>query len=143
MTPLPQIQIFKLLGVPSEKKKFLYENNYRIIFLKNTVAESNLIFVNPLSSLEAGLYREGCACVFSTSFFTKNINDKLDVLFSENESKTVYHLDKKQELLLESIFKKMLSEINSLYAYRDDLLRNYISEITHIVVKSLVTKISV
>ena len=85
----------------------------------------------------------GCVCIFSRSFFTKIITDKLDALFSDYDGKAIYSLDKKQELLLDSIFTKMLSEMSSHYIYKDDLLRNYISEITHIAIKSSVTNISV
>ena len=143
MIAVPQIHVFRLEDFSVVKDlQLTTENYFQIIFKKNSDS-TNLFFGKSAKSIAIKVSETGCVCLFSRSFFTKIITDKLDELFSHYEGRSVYTLDKKQELLLDSIFTKMLSELNSHYTYKDDLLRNYISEITHIAIKSSVAKISV
>ncbi|TDQ10930.1 helix-turn-helix domain-containing protein [Pedobacter metabolipauper] len=79
----------------------------------------------------------GYFCIFSKSFFTERIIGGLKELpMYALGGKPAYHLDDKQDQHISSIFVRMLEEIDSDYAFKYDLLRNYITEITHFALKS-------
>lgn len=105
-----------------------------------SVDGTTLIFFNPnvpytferLSPDATGYY-----CIFTESFFTEKIRGSLNELpmFSTG-GKPAYLLDEKQEAFVVTIFEKMLEEINSDYVFKYDLLRNYVTELTHYALKS-------
>ncbi|PBQ31009.1 hypothetical protein CNR22_04230 [Sphingobacteriaceae bacterium] len=111
---------------------------YKIIFLKNqTQGFASLVFDYPGTPLIHSAGEEGFLCLFSRTFFSKVITDKIDLISYGTKRGTFYSLNEKEDSHVTSIFTKMLQEINSHYTYKHDLLRNYISEITHVVLKSL------
>lgn len=136
------ILVFKLEEFSFEQNPNLKSKDlYQITFIKkNENTNSDLLFINPGSSDTPGKGLKGFICLFSRSFFTKVITDKLDTLQMDEGKLAYYSLSEKQDLQLSMIFINMQNEINSQYTYKDDLLRNYISEITHIAVKSLCRK---
>jgi AraC family transcriptional regulator, transcriptional activator of pobA len=77
--------------------------------------------------------QEGHFCVFTNDFITKTnsgiVIDDLPI-FKAN-SDFIYEIDAKQAEQFESIFKKMHAEIATDYAYKYDLLRNYLFELIH------------
>ena len=78
-------------------------------------------------------HQAGHFCVFTNDFITKaNSGIILDDLpiFSTN-SDFIFEIDAKQVKQFESIFEKMHTEINANYAYKYDLLRNYLIELIH------------
>jgi AraC family transcriptional activator of pobA len=101
---------------------------------------ATLIFFNPnvpytferLSPEATGYF-----CIFTESFFTEKIRGSLNDLpmFSPG-GKPAYYLDEKQEAFVIGIFEKMLEEINTDYVFKYDLLRNYVTELTHYALKS-------
>ncbi len=79
----------------------------------------------------------GYFCIFSKSFFTEKIRGGLDDLpMFKPGGKPSYSLNQQQDEHASAIFLKMLEEINSDYAFKYDLLRNYITELTHFALKS-------
>lgn len=77
--------------------------------------------------------QSGHFCVFTKDFLSKSrIGLEIDLLpiFSP-QSDFIYHLSTAQFGEIESIFIKMHAEIASDYAYKYDLLRNYLMELIH------------
>lgn len=102
-------------------------------------AKSTLLFFTPehfCANEELIGIRNGFLCTFSTSFFNDTINNMLCALpmFS---SGNVYNINKAQAQHICEIFTRILTELASDYLYKYDLIRNYIFEITHYVLKYL------
>ncbi len=76
----------------------------------------------------------GFFCVFTKDFLSKsNTGILIDVLpIYQPNSDFVYQLNDEQYLEIEMIFKKMDNELSSNYAYKYNLLRNYVLELIHI-----------
>jgi AraC family transcriptional regulator, transcriptional activator of pobA len=103
------------------------------------VKGSTLIFFNPqvpygwepLSADNSGYF-----CIFRESFFTGatrgNIHNLPMMMPGGIPS---YILTKAQDKEVSEIFKKMLTEINTDYVYKYDLLRSYLTEIIHYALK--------
>jgi AraC family transcriptional activator of pobA len=86
----------------------------------------------PLSDDTSGFF-----CIFSESFFTEKIRGSLtDLPMYAQGGKPAYILNEKQDQQVSAIFTKMLEEIDSDYAFKYDLLRNYVTELTHYALKS-------
>jgi AraC family transcriptional activator of pobA len=79
----------------------------------------------------------GYFCIFTESFFIEKIRGSLSDLpmFSQG-GKPAYLLNEIQEQAVSVIFEKMLEEIASDYVFKYDLLRNYVTELTHYALKS-------
>lgn len=105
-----------------------------------TVDGTTLIFFNPnvpytFQSLTSE--SQGYFCIFTASFFTEKIRGSLNELpMFRIGGKPAYLLDEKQDEFVSGIFDKMLAEIESDYVFKYDLLRNYVTELTHYALKS-------
>ena len=77
--------------------------------------------------------QSGFFCVFTTDFLSKSktglLIDELPIY--QPTSDFVYQLDDKQYNEIEMIFRKMDTELSSDYAFKYDLLRNYVLELIH------------
>ena len=77
--------------------------------------------------------QSGFFCVFTKEFMSKSktglLIDELPIY--QPNSDFVYQLNDKQYLEMEVIFKKMDTELSSDYAFKYDLLRNYVLELIH------------
>jgi AraC family transcriptional regulator, transcriptional activator of pobA len=77
--------------------------------------------------------QSGFFCVFTKEFMSKSktglLIDELPIY--QPNSDFVYQLDDAQYLQMETIFRKMDAELSSDYAYKYDLLRNYVLELIH------------
>lgn len=77
--------------------------------------------------------QSGFFCVFTKDFLSKSktglLIDELPIY--QPTSDFVYQLNDEQYLEMEMIFKKMDSELSSDYAFKYDLLRNYVLELIH------------
>lgn len=77
--------------------------------------------------------QSGFFCVFTKEFISKSktglLIDELPIY--QPNSDFVYQLNDEQYLLMELIFKKMNVEMSSDYAFKYDLLRNYVLELIH------------
>ena len=79
----------------------------------------------------------GFFCIFSRAFFTEKIRGGLnDLPMFTPGGKPAYVLNEQQDAQVSNIFIRMLEEINSDYTFKYDLLRNYITEVTHFALKS-------
>lgn len=77
--------------------------------------------------------QSGYFCVFTADFMDKSktaINiDSLPIFNSKGDF--IYQINDEQYAEIEQIFLKMNNEINSDYAFKYDLLRNYVTELIH------------
>jgi AraC family transcriptional regulator, transcriptional activator of pobA len=77
--------------------------------------------------------QSGFFCVFTKEFLSKSKIGLLidDLPIYQHNSDFVYQLNDGQYLEMETIFKKMDAELSSDYAFKYDLLRNYVLELIH------------
>ncbi len=77
--------------------------------------------------------QSGFFCVFTKEFLSKSKTGLLidDLPIYRHNSDFVYQLSDQQYLEIETIFKKMDAELSSDYAFKYDLLRNYVMELIH------------
>lgn len=82
----------------------------------------------PQTKVQSGFF-----CVFTKEFLSKSKTGLLidDLPIYQPNSDFVYQLNDEQYLELEVIFKKMDAELSSDYAFKYDLLRNYVLELIH------------
>jgi AraC family transcriptional activator of pobA len=77
--------------------------------------------------------QSGSFCVFTKEFLSRSktglLIDELPIY--QPGSDFVYQLDDAQYLEMETIFRKMHTELSSEYTYKYDLLRNYVIELIH------------
>jgi AraC family transcriptional regulator, transcriptional activator of pobA len=77
--------------------------------------------------------QSGFFCVFTKEFLSKSktglLIDELPIY--QPNSDFVYQLNDEQYLDMEVIFRKMDAELSSSYAFKYDLLRNYVLELIH------------
>ncbi|MBI1227158.1 MAG: helix-turn-helix domain-containing protein [Bacteroidetes bacterium] len=77
--------------------------------------------------------QSGYFCVFTKEFLSKSktglLIDELPIY--QPNSDFVFQLNDEQYLEIEVIFKKMDAELSSDYAYKYDLIRNYLFELIH------------
>jgi AraC family transcriptional activator of pobA len=116
------------------------KNRYHYADKSVEVDGPNLIFFNPLVPYLVEPLSEGNTgffCIFTRAFFTEKIRGSLDDLpvFAAG-GQPAYMLTAQQQEQVTDLFTRMLAEINSDYAFKYDLLRNYVTELTHIALKS-------
>lgn len=77
--------------------------------------------------------QSGYFCVFTKEFLSKSKTGLIidDLPIYQNTSDFVFQLNDEQYLEMEIIFKKMDAELSSDYAFKYDLLRNYVFELIH------------
>lgn len=115
-------------------------NRYHYADKSIELKDTSLIFFNPqvpytwesISGETTGYF-----CIFTASFFSEKIKGSLNELpmFSLG-GKPAYSLNQEQEQAIVAVFEKMLTEINSDYVYKYDLLRNYLNEMIHLSLKN-------
>ncbi len=103
------------------------------------VAGTTLMFTNPhvaytWEAISGDI--TGFFCIFTESFFTEKIKGRLDDLpmFAVG-GKPSYYLSEKEDAEISAIFLKIFEENSSDYTFKYDLLRNYITELTHYALK--------
>jgi len=119
----------------------LMEGNYLYHYADKTmeVSGSTMMFFNPdvpykfevLSERAAGYF-----CIFKETFFTERYKGNIrDLPMFNLGGKPGYVLNKTQDKFVTQVFKKMKSEIQSDYAFKLDLVRNYVAELIHYALK--------
>jgi len=105
-----------------------------------SLTSPSLLFLNPRIpyTFEAhAIDQTGYFCIFTEAFFMERIRGSLTGLHMYSPGgQPVYSLDAAQEQEAAALFGKMLSEINSDYVYKYDLLRNYVTELIHFALKT-------
>lgn len=78
----------------------------------------------------------GFFCIFRESFFTERFSPHVtDLPLFRPGGESAYPLQASQDREVSVLFEKMLAELNSDYAFKYDLLRNYVSELIHYALK--------
>ncbi|MBC3784223.1 helix-turn-helix domain-containing protein [Spirosoma utsteinense] len=78
----------------------------------------------------------GFFCIFREAFFRGAFDVGLtDLPLFQPGGKPAYTLNTDEDAQVSALFEKMLAEINSDYALKYDLLRNYVSELIHYALK--------
>jgi AraC family transcriptional activator of pobA len=103
------------------------------------VSGSTLLFFNPKvpytweGNVETNT---GFFCIFKEGFFSEKLRGSINEfpMFAPG-GKPAYPLSKTQDKDVSQIFLKMMEEIGSDYAYKYDLLRNYVTEMIHYALK--------
>ncbi|QJB33122.1 AraC family transcriptional regulator [Chitinophaga oryzae] len=109
---------------------------------RSLLAETgNLLFFNPQVPYAWEQLSEGQAsgyfCIFRESFLTEMGRYALkDLPMFHPQGKPSYRLTPELEIEVERLFLKMLDEINSDYRGKYDLIRNYLMEMVHLVMKT-------
>ena len=104
------------------------------------VSGPTLVFFNPKvpytwESISAD--KTGFFCIFSKSFFNEKIRGGIDELpMYVSGGRPAYPLTTIQHEEVNYLFNKMLTEMDSSYAYKYDQLRNYVAELIHLALKS-------
>lgn len=101
---------------------------------------ATLVFVNPMVAYKFEHItedRRGFFCIFTEAFFSEKLKRRLsDLPMFALTAKPVYDLSDEQGEHVSTFFVKMLNEINSDYAFKYDLIRNYVSELIHYALKT-------
>lgn len=99
------------------------------------VSGSTLLFFNPqIPYTFEALTPDatGYFCIFRDAFFSEHLRHGLSELpMYQPGGRPAYLLNKAQDKEVSRIFQRMLSERESDYVFRFDLLRNYVMEIIH------------
>jgi AraC family transcriptional activator of pobA len=115
-------------------------NRYHYADKSVEVDGSTLIFFNPqvpYTFESINNPNTGYFCIFSKSFFAENLRGGLnDLPMYVQGGKPAYVLNQQQDAQVSGVFERMLEEIGSDYAFKYDLLRNYVTELTHFALKS-------
>ncbi|WP_111598156.1 helix-turn-helix domain-containing protein [Chitinophaga skermanii] len=110
-------------------------NRYHYADKTMEVNGPTLIFFNPQVPYtfdHIGGDNTGYFCIFKDEFFTEKMRGGLSELpMFALGGKPSYVLNEAQEAQVAHIFEKMVHEVNSDYAYKSDLLRNYVMELIH------------
>jgi len=119
----------------------LVRGNYRYHYADKSidVADWTLLFHNPQVPYTWEMFSDemsGYFCIFTESFFTEKIKGSLNDLpmFAIN-GKPAYALTLEEDREVAAIFTKMTDELHSDYAFKYDLLRNYVLELVHFALK--------
>ncbi|WP_130735155.1 AraC family transcriptional regulator [Flavobacterium sp. J27] len=133
-TPLPyaRYDFFKIM---------LIRGNHRCHYADKSINlnGSTLIFFNP--SIPYKFERidkeaTGFFCVFKESFFIENHrHGNHDLPMFSLGGKTVYHLNDEQDNEIAILFEKIITESNSQYKFKYQLLFNLVNELIHYAIK--------
>ncbi|AXG73094.1 AraC family transcriptional regulator [Flavobacterium arcticum] len=137
--------------LPGKQVKYTRRDYYKISLIRGNIlyhyadksieiSGTTLMFFNPQVPYTWETISgdtTGCFCIFTESFFTEGMRGALNELpmFTVG-SKPSYILNKTQEDAVMATFEKMLTEINSDYTFKYDLLRSYLNEIIHLALKT-------
>ncbi|WP_407430650.1 helix-turn-helix domain-containing protein [Arcticibacter sp.] len=100
---------------------------------------STLLFFNPALPYRFERLDEqatGFFCVFKESFYSEALRNGIhDLSVFAPGARPVFQLNESQDQEVTTLFEKMLTEMNSDYRFKFDLLRNQVSELIHFAMK--------
>ena len=80
-------------------------------------------------------FQSGYFCLFTENFMQQRIEPAKDSLLTKIHDLPVFYLNDEQVRYISAIFEKMITELDSDYAYKYDLMRNYVNLLVHEAVK--------
>ncbi|MFT3794079.1 helix-turn-helix domain-containing protein [Flavobacterium sp.] len=119
----------------------LVRGQYRYHYADKSIDVNDwtLLFHNPQVPYTWEMFSDemsGFFCIFTESFFTEKIKGSLNELpMFAIGGKPAYQLTKDEDAEVAAIFSKMTDELHSDYAFKYDLLRNYVLELVHFALK--------
>jgi AraC family transcriptional activator of pobA len=132
------LQLFYVFRLEENRQALVrQQRGYYTISLLNQqspVAGSRLLFqhAHALHAGESIPTQTGFSCMFNAAFLSAKMQQALQALpMFKKEADHSYELNSKQNNALRSLFEKMLEEVNNNYAFKYELLGNYLSEIIH------------
>ena len=123
----------------SNNKTFIQQQTdyYSISLITNNTPGQGAIlcFCNPHAPHIGGSpenKKAGFSCMFNTAFLSQKMQGTLHALpMFRKGANPVYFLNTKQDNSIRTLFEKMLEEVNNNYAFKYELLGNYLAEIIH------------
>ena len=137
MNEAKQFYVFRL---QENGNPFMHQqqaDHYVISLLNSNTpgAEAMLCFNHPQAAPPEGStthQRSGFSCLFNAAFLSYKMQDVLHALpMFRKEVRPVYFLNQQQNNSIRALFEKMLEEANNNYAFKYELLGNYLAEIIH------------
>lgn len=131
------------IDIPYSRKNYfkitLLKGKHKVHYADKTVQSEHfaLMFSDPLvpySWESLGGKKEGYFCIFTEAFFYNYGTIRSYPIYKPEHPK-LFLLGEKTAQKVEALYEKMLAEISSNYAYKDDLLRNWTLELIHIALK--------
>ena len=114
-------------------------SNYHFADKTVEVRGNALLFANPMVPYDwepLDDQQTGFFCIFTEAFLQRHLHAaSLDLPMFKPGSQPLYSLNEEQRLAAKQLFEKMFTELNSDYAYKYDLLRNYVLELVHSALK--------
>ncbi|MCX2485553.1 helix-turn-helix domain-containing protein [Pedobacter sp. MR2016-24] len=97
-----------------------------------------LLFNNatiPYSWETTSEFQSGYFCLFTENFMRQRAAPFHESILSKIQDNPVLFVNREQEQHISKIFERMLTEINSDYIYKYDLIRNYVNLLIHEAIK--------
>jgi AraC-like DNA-binding protein len=119
----------------------LMQGNYLYHYADKTmkVSGSTLMFFSPDVPYQFEILSEdfaGFFCIFKEPFYTERYKGNIrDLPMFSKGGNPSYDLTKAQDKSVSQLFKKMKAEMQSDYAFKLDLVRNYVAELVHYALK--------
>jgi AraC family transcriptional regulator, transcriptional activator of pobA len=101
------------------------------------ITTSTLVFFKPgvpYSMTQTGTGHTGVFCVFPESYFSNYVNIDKYPLFKDI-SNAYLPLNASQDVFVAQLFDKIEIEFKGDYEYRDDIIRNYILDLIHFIMR--------
>lgn len=118
---------------------FSGENTFRYGSQNIQVKGNTLMFFHPhipYSYQPLSAQTKGCFCVFKRDFFQANHQLDLDhIPLFKSSVPPIFQLSDEQYQEAESLFSKMLKEVEGDYLFKYDLIKNYVSELYFLAMK--------
>jgi len=93
-----------------------------------------LLFNNPsvpYSWETTSEFQSGYFCLFTESFMRQRSEPSNESLLSRIQDVPVFYLNEQQVIAISTIFEKMLAEMETDYAHKYDVIRNYVNLLIH------------
>ncbi|WP_442587871.1 helix-turn-helix domain-containing protein [Pedobacter sp. AW31-3R] len=98
-----------------------------------------MIFNNttvPYSWETTSEFQSGYFCLFTENFMRQRTEPLKETILARIQESPVFFIDAQQEQFISAIFEKMIAELASDYAYKADMMRNYINLLVHEALKT-------
>lgn len=110
-------------------------SNYHFADKTAEIRGSALLFANPLVPYDwepLDDQQTGFFCIFTEAFLQRHVHaGALELPMFRPGGQPLYALDDAQRAAAQQLFEKMTAELNSDYAFKYELLRNYVFELLH------------
>ncbi|MBX0288915.1 helix-turn-helix transcriptional regulator [Hymenobacter sp. HSC-4F20] len=113
-------------------------SNYHYADKTIEIRGNALLFANPMVPYDwepLDDQQTGYFCIFTEAFLQRHLANSLELPMFRPGGQPLYSLTDEQLAPVKQLFEKMFTEIRSDYAFKYDLLRNYVFELVHTALK--------